>query len=36
LVRARVPAALAHRFAQFAVNGYDAPNGAAGPDEDGG
>ena len=29
LVRARVPAALAHRFAEFAVNGVGA-NGAAG------
>jgi GTP-binding protein HflX len=36
LVRARVPAALVHRFAQFAVNGSDGANGAAGRGGDAG
>jgi GTP-binding protein HflX len=35
LVRARVPASLAHRFAQFAVNGYEGADGARNPDQDG-
>jgi GTPase len=36
LVRARVPAGLAHRFAQFAVNGYEPDSGEVDPNQDGG